>query len=125
VLRSGGQAERSRLRTAERRTNRLAELCVGAWRVCRLAMTSRASPEEPAEVASTEAEVQILDRLAGGMSPPAEPTVSRDLVAVAKRGGYLTRAKDPPPGNMVVWRGLTRLMDIHLGFELRGRVVGN
>jgi hypothetical protein len=33
-------------------------------------------------------------------------------------GGYLARAKDPPPGNMVVWRGLTRLADILLGAEL-------
>jgi hypothetical protein len=53
------------------------------------------------------------------------PTVSRHLVAIAKLGGYLVRAKDPPPGNMVIWRGLTRLMDILLGFELSGKVVGN
>jgi hypothetical protein len=46
-------------------------------------------------------------------------------VAIAKMGGYLARAKDPPPGIMMVWRGLTRLMDIHLGFELSRRVVGN
>ena len=61
----------------------------------------------------------------GTRSPPAKPTVSHYLVAIAKLGGYLARAKDPPPGNMVVWRGLTRLMDIHLGFELSRRVVGN
>jgi len=30
----------------------------------------------------------------------------------------LARTKDPPPGNMVVWRGLTRLADILLGAEL-------
>ena len=46
-------------------------------------------------------------------------------VAVARRGGYLARWKDPPPGSMVVWRGLARLMDIHLGFELSRRIVGN
>jgi hypothetical protein len=46
-------------------------------------------------------------------------------VVVAKLAGYLARAKDPPPGNVVVWRGLTRLMDIHLGFEWSRRVVGH
>ena len=51
--------------------------------------------------------------------------VSHYLVAIAKLDGYLARAKDPPPGNVMVWRGLTRLMDIHLGFELSRRVVGN
>jgi hypothetical protein len=38
---------------------------------------------------------------------------------------YLAREKDPPPGNMVIWRGLARLADICLGLELSGRVVGN
>jgi hypothetical protein len=136
VLRSGCQAERSRLRTAERLTNLLAVLRVVGWRVFWPTMTSRATPEAPAEVALTGAEVEILDRLAGDTSPPkrpmagdtsppTRPTVSRYLVAIAKLGGYLARAKDPPPGNMVVWRGLTRLMDIQLGFELSRRLVGN
>jgi hypothetical protein len=30
-----------------------------------------------------------------------------------------------PPGNMVVWRGLSRLADILLGVELSKEVVGN
>jgi len=51
--------------------------------------------------------------------------VSHYLLAIAKLGGYLARGKDPPPGNMVVWRGLIRIMDIHLGFELIRGVVGN
>jgi hypothetical protein len=88
-------------------------------------MTSRATPEAPAEVALTEAEIEILDRLAGDANPPTKPTVTRYLMAIARLGGYLVRTKDPPPGNMVVWRGLTRLMDIHLGFELSRRVMGS
>jgi hypothetical protein len=125
VLKSGCRAEQSRLRTAERLTNLLAVLCVVAWRVFWLTMTSRASPDEPAEVALTKGEVEILDRLAGGVGPPPKPAVSHYLLAVAKLGGYLARSKDPPPGNMVIWRGLTRLMDIHLGFELNRPLVGN
>jgi hypothetical protein len=63
--------------------------------------------------------------LTGDASPPAKPVVSHYLVAVAKLGGYLAQMEDPPPGNMVIWRRLTRLMDIHLGFELSRRVVGD
>jgi hypothetical protein len=125
VLKSGCRAEQARLRTAERLTNLLAVLCVVAWRVFWLTMTSRATPEAPAEVALTKEEIEILDRLTGDTEPPTRPTVSYYLVAVAKLGGYLARSKDPPPGNRVVWRGLTRLMDIHLGFELSRGVVGN
>ena len=88
-------------------------------------MANRAKPEATAGVALTEAEVAVLDRLAGDAGVPASPTVSHDLVAVAKLGGYLARATDQPPGNKVIWRGLTRLMDIHLGFVVSNRVVGN
>jgi hypothetical protein len=125
VLKSGCQAEQSKLRTAERLTNLLAVLCIIGWRVFWLTMTNRATPEAPAEVALTRAEVEILDRMGAGTPPASKRTVSHYLVAIAKLGGYLARANDPPPGNMVLWRGITRLTDIHLGFELRNRVVGN
>jgi hypothetical protein len=125
VLKSGCQAEQSKLRSAERLTNLLAVLCIVGWRVFRLTMANRATPEAPAEIALTKAEIEILDRMDRSPTPPPKPTLSRYLLAIAKLGGYLARAKDPPPGNMVIWRGLTRLMDIHLGFELSGRVVGN
>ena len=47
------------------------------------------------------------------------------LTKLARLGGYLARAKDPPPGNTVMWRGLTRLKDIQLGFILGAQLVGN
>ncbi|VTR93562.1 transposase : Transposase OS=Agrobacterium vitis (strain S4 / ATCC BAA-846) GN=tnp PE=4 SV=1: Tnp_DNA_bind [Gemmata massiliana] len=43
---------------------------------------------------------------------------------VAKRKRYLARAKDPPPGNEVIWRGLSRLADISLGAELMDQSCG-
>lgn len=130
VLKSGCQAEQSKLRTAERLTNLLAVLCIVGWRVFWLTMVNRATPEAPAESALTKTEIEILDRMAASTEPIAEApiverTVSHYLVRIAKLGGYLARTKDPPPGNMVLWRGLTRLTDIHLGFELKNRVVGN
>jgi hypothetical protein len=45
-------------------------------------------------------------------------TVAHYLREVAKLGGYLARTNDPPPGNMVIWRGLSRLADFCQGFEL-------
>lgn len=47
------------------------------------------------------------------------------LTPVAKLGGHLARNSDAPPGNMVLWRGISRLTDIQLGFELHRKVVGN
>ncbi len=135
VLKSGCRAEQSKLRTAERLTNRLAVRCVAGWRVFWLTMTSRVAPDAPPEMAFTPTEIAALDRMAGGAAPEAEAsshepptpprTISHYLRAIARLGGYLGRKNDPPPGNMVIWRGLTRLADILLGFELRTEVVGN
>jgi hypothetical protein len=128
VLKSGCRAEHAKLRTAERLTNLLAVFCIIGWRVFWLTMSARASPDAAPETALTTTEIEILDRMAAHAAraeATPERTIARYLLAVAKLGGYLARAGDPPPGNMVLWRGLTRLTDIHLGFELRNQVVGN
>ena len=66
----------------------------------------------------SEEELEILDRVeqrdAG--SPPR--TMSECVRSIARLGGYLGRKRDGPPGNMVMWRGLSRLADIRLGMEI-------
>jgi hypothetical protein len=124
VLKSGCRAEQARLRTVGRLTNLLAVLCVVGWRVFWLTVAARAAPEAPPAVAFTPAEVAVLGRIAGGPPEAVDRTVAHYLWEVAKLGGYLARAQDPPPGNMVVWRGLARLADILLGVELSEEVVG-
>ncbi len=58
--------------------------------------------------------------------PPSAPNpLALYLTKLARLGGYLARAKDPPPGNTVMWRGITRLTDIQLGFLLGTQLVGN
>lgn len=99
VLKSGCQAEQARLRTADRLTNLLAVLCVVGWRVFWLTMVNRATPDASAETALTRSEIDVLDRLSGRSMPDAERTVGRYLLQIAKLGGYLARAKDPPPGH--------------------------
>ena len=38
---------------------------------------------------------------------------------VARLGGYLGRAKDPPPGHQVMWHGCATLQLLCEGFALR------
>ncbi|KRR07021.1 hypothetical protein CQ12_40940 [Bradyrhizobium jicamae] len=37
---------------------------------------------------------------------------------IAMLGGYLGRTRDPPPGNIVVWHGLTKLQDVAFGITI-------
>jgi hypothetical protein len=124
VLKSGCRAEDAKLRTAERLTNLIAVFCIIAWRVFWLTMVHRTNPKMPADTVFTKLEITILNQLSGHGAPP-QKNVAHYLLAVAKLGGYLDRKNDGPPGNTVLWRGLSRLTDIHLGVELGRQLVGN
>jgi hypothetical protein len=52
-------------------------------------------------------------------------TLGHYLTKIAQLGGYLARETDPPPGNTVIWRGLSRLTDIKLGVMIGMQFVGN
>jgi hypothetical protein len=53
------------------------------------------------------------------VTPPARLSLSKYLTKIARLGGYLARANDPPPGNVVIWRSLARLTDIKLALRLQ------
>ena len=120
ILKSGCRAEEARLRTAERLVRLIAVFCILGWRVFWMTMIRRAAPDAAAKLVLTGVEIALLDRLVPDkkQSLPGVGTLSSYLTKVAQLGGYLARTKDPPPGNAVMWRGLSRLTDINLGFML-------
>ncbi len=121
ILKSGCHAQDSRLRTAQRLTNLIALFCILSWRIFWLTMINRTAPTAPATLALTLNEVELLDKLRPPPSkrvPHSTPSVASCLIQLARLGGYLARASDPPPGNTVIWRGMARLTDIELGFTL-------
>ena len=75
----------------------------------------------------TEAEIRLLDHLVKDKDtkPLKQKTLSHYLTKIARLGGYLARASDPPPGNTLMWRGLSRLTDIELGASMGSKIVGN
>ena len=127
ILKSGCKAEDARLRTAERLVRLIAVFCILAWRVFWMTMINRAMPAAEPQLAITGIEMKLLDHLVtdkrGDNLKPK--TLSSYLIKIARLGGYLARAKDPPPGNIVMWRGLSRLTDITLGASVGTRPVGN
>jgi hypothetical protein len=90
-------------------------------------MLSRADPSTDPRKAFTDAEIAVLDQMptTTAVSERVPYTLSHYTIKLAKLGGYLARKGDPPPGNIVMWRGLTRLTDIVLGMQLIAKVVGN
>lgn len=128
ILKSGCRAEASKLRSAERLANLMAVFCIVSWRILWLAMLARREPEAPPSIAFTDTEIGLLDRLVrdAGNQRATPGTLGFYLIKLARLGGYLARASDPPPGSAVVWRGLSRLIDFAIGAEVRlTGLVGN
>ena len=120
ILKSGCRAEESRLRSAERIANLLALFCIIAWRILWLTLAHRADPEAAPQTALSEREIALLDRLApdAKVGEPEKNTLIVYIRKLARLGGHLGRSRDPPPGIIVLWRGLSRLADIELGVEI-------
>jgi len=90
----------------------IAVFCILSWRIFWITMLNRCAPESPPTLALDDTEIGLLGRLVKDETPP-------------RLGGYLARATDPPPGNTVMWRGLSRLMDIKLGVIIGMQYVDN
>ncbi len=131
ILKSGCKIEDAKLRTAQRLTNFIAICCILAWRVFWMTMMNRTQKNAAPDLALTSIEMQLLDHLVKdkiGKVPAttqSPPTLSNYLIKIARLGGYLARASDPPPGNMTMWKGLSRLIDIKTGAIAAAEFVGN
>ena len=119
IMKSGCRVEQSKLRTAERLVNFLATSCILGWRIFWLTMLNRSAEAISATCAFTPLEIDILNRVGRSQKDTkGSATITSCVVQLAKLGGYLARAGDAPPGNMVMWRGMSRLTDIEIGFLL-------
>lgn len=92
-----------------------------------MTMMNRVAAGSSPLVALTQMETHLLDTLVPDTRAKRcrDATLSRHRTKVAQLGGYLARTKDSPPGNTVMWRGLSRLTDIELGFLMSALLVGN
>ncbi len=124
ILKSGCRAESLKLRTAERLSNLIAIFCIVSWRIFWMTMIARLSPNAQPELAFTKEELKVLDVVHNNKPNSNIPnkTLSYYLNKVARLGGYMNRALDAPPGNVVMWRGLSKLADIKLGFNMAMKI---
>lgn len=120
ILKSGCRIEQSRLRTAERLVRLIAVCCILSWRIFWMTMINRTQPDAKPSLALAPPELALLDKLfpLDPRSIRSAPPLSRYIICIARLGGYLARARDPAPGNIVMWRGLSRLNDLTFGYAL-------
>ena len=89
-----------------------------------MTMINRESESISAKSALTPTEIKTLDLLKPN-KVKAKQVLSDYIIKIAKLGGYIGRATDPPPGNKVIWKGMERLADILIGVEMGMKLVGN
>lgn len=121
ILKSGCKAEDSKLRTADRLANLISAFCILSWRVFWLTLISRCAPEAPG---TSRRGIHTRRKPFAGACGFRLAAYPAGTAALAKPDQgratrcYLVRAGEPLPGNTVMWRGMQRLTDIQLGYEL-------
>lgn len=120
ALKSGCQIETLQLRASDRLERALTLYAIVAWRLLWLTYLARADPDAPCTVALTQDEWQALYVAVHRTPalPPHPPPLGQAVRWIARLGGFLDRAGDGEPGLKVLWRGLQRLEDLTLGWQL-------
>jgi hypothetical protein len=121
VLKQGCQVEQLQLETADRLANALAVFSQVAVLLLRLTYLARVTPEAPVAEEFTAEEVAVLDHCRQKQEKNARTrvrTLAEAVRVIARLGGHLGRKGDGPPGAKVLWRGLRRLHDQVLGFQM-------
>jgi Transposase DNA-binding/Transposase Tn5 dimerisation domain len=120
VLKSGCRVEERQFDELGTIKLYLAIDCVVAWRVLYLTMVGREIPDMPCTAIFEAHEWQALYCFTMRVAtPPREPpTLSQAIGWLARLGGHQARKGDGSPGVIVLWRGLQRLHDISMAWQL-------
>ena len=92
-----------------------------AVRQLRLTYLARVAPETPVEQEFTTEEVNVLNGCREKQEKKAGvkvQTIAEAIRAIGRLGGHLGRKGDGLPGAKTLWRGLRRLHDKILGYQM-------
>jgi hypothetical protein len=120
VLKSGCRIETRQFEQAERLKRYVTLDSIVAWQVLYLTMIGRETPTLSCATVLEEDEWQALYCFVHHVStpPPLPPMLSEVTRWIAQLGGFLGRNRDGQPGTTVLWRGLQRLHDIVITWQL-------
>ena len=120
ILKSGCKVEARQLEQAHRLLNCLAIDLVVAWRIYHLTALGEQTPEVACTIYFPDSEWKALCTFVSRtQTPPAMPPSLNEAVRLlGQLGGHLGRSGDGHPGTEVLWRGMARLADIGLAYDL-------
>ena len=120
ILKSGCRVEARQLEQAHRLLNCLAIDLVVAWRIYHLTALGEQTPQVPCTIYFTDTEWKALCTFVSRTkTPPAlPPSLNEAVRLLGQLGGHLGRNGDGHPGTEVLWRGMARLADIGLAYEI-------
>jgi hypothetical protein len=120
VLKSGCRVEERQFEDITRLERYLALDSIVAWRVLFLTLLGREQPHLPCTALLEAHEWQALYCFIHHThTPPLEPpTLQAATRWIGQLGGFLSRKRDGEPGVTTIWRGLQRLKDLALAWQL-------
>ena len=98
ILKSGCNAEKAKLRSAERLVKLIAVFCIIAWRIFWMTMANRTVKAAGPQTALTDTEMQILDLVVDDKNAPSKRMLADYIRKIARLGGYLDREKRSAAG---------------------------
>jgi len=116
ALKTGCSFEERQLESLHSLTNALAIFAPIAWRLLLLRTLSRKAPDQPASLALTDTQIDVL-RAVSKRPLPENPSARDVLLAVAALGGHIKNNGDP--GWQVLARGYHDLLLLELGWLAR------
>lgn len=125
ILKSGCQIEKVRLEDVERIKRLISIHSIVAWRIGWITYESRNNAKESCEKILSKEEWTVLYCVVNETQniPKKPPTIEEAVIMVAKLGGFRARRSDGNPGVKVIWRGLLKLSNIMIGWQMARLVV--
>jgi hypothetical protein len=120
VLKSGCCIEARQLAHAQRLMNCMAIDMIVAWRIYYLTSQGEETTDVPCSVYFSDSEWKALTTFVNRTkTPPSDPPSLNEAVRLlGKLGGHLGRNGDGHPGCEVLWRGMARLADVEVAYDL-------
>ncbi len=121
-LKSGFQAEKMTLSSADKLEKALAIILPCAVKVYAMSQKVKHQSDEPATTVLSTMECTLLS-IRNKRGPHYVPTIKEAWYWIGLMGGFRGSRKSAPPGQMTFWRGLIHLRDMVQGVEIYRQVL--